>query len=42
MGIVLLDGDDARYYEMDRRYELLVGVRGQLRLSGQAALPEAK
>jgi len=42
MGIVLLDGDDARYYEMDRRYEVLIGVRGQLRLSGQTALPEAQ
>ncbi len=43
MGVVILPGDEDRYYEMDRRYEILFGVRGQLRLTGgPAALPEVE
>ncbi len=42
-GMVILAGDEDRYYEMDQRFEVLLGVRAQLRLGGgQAALPEVE
>lgn len=43
LGLVLIPGDEDRYYEMDRRYEVLFGVRGQMRLGGgPVALPEVE